>query len=114
MFAVRLTYPRERLVARTVRDQKLDTRSARLKLLARREPYWAKLGPGRHVGYRRLGREGGTWIARAYDPETRKRTYRALGAADDALGRGRSRGPDLLAGSGACPGLVPARLPLRG
>src|SRR3954447_12017544 len=72
-------------LARLVRGPKLDTRSARIRLAVRREPYWIRLGPGRHVGYRRLGREGGTWIARAYDGETRKRAYRALGAADDVL-----------------------------
>lgn len=72
-------------MARTVRDPKIETRSARSRLAPRREPYWSKLGAGRHVGYRRLGREGGTWIARAYDPDTRKRAFRALGTADDVL-----------------------------
>src|SRR3954451_12131937 len=72
-------------MARVLRDPKLDTRSARLKLPPRREPHWSKLGPARHLGYRRLGRERGTWIAKAYDPETRKRAYKALGAADDVL-----------------------------
>ena len=75
-------------MARTVRDPKLDTRSARTKLAPRREPYWAKLGPGLHVGYRRVGREGGTWVARAYDAEARRRAYQALGAADDVLDSG--------------------------
>ena len=34
-------------MARTVRDPKVDTRSARLRLTPRREPYWSKLSPGR-------------------------------------------------------------------
>lgn len=72
-------------MARSVRSPKLDTRSARAKLPARREPYWAMLTTGLHLGYRRAGPHGGSWIARAYDPATRKRVYRALGPADDTL-----------------------------
>jgi integrase len=72
-------------MARTVRSPKLDTRSARAKLPARREPYWVLLTAGLHLGYRRAGAHGGSWIARAYDPATRKRAYRALGPADDAV-----------------------------
>ena len=70
---------------RTIRNQKLDTRSPRSRLTVRREPYWAPMARGCHVGYRRLGSEAGTWIARAYDAETKKRAYLALGAADDTM-----------------------------
>ncbi len=35
--------------------------------------------------YRRIEGKGGTWTARAYDPATRRREYRALGAADDFM-----------------------------
>jgi integrase len=38
-----------------------------------------------HLGYRRTGPHGGTWIARAYDAATRKRAYCALGPADDVV-----------------------------
>jgi integrase len=72
-------------MARTVRSPKLDTRSARTKLVVRREPYWMALAPGRALGYRRLGAEGGTWVAKAYDGATRRKVYSALGTADDAL-----------------------------
>ena len=68
-------------MARTLRNIKLDTRSARLKLLMRREPYWTVLSSGCAVGYRR-GANGGSWIARLRD-ETGKQHYDALGAADD-------------------------------
>lgn len=69
---------------RKVRDTKLDTRSARLKLPPRREPYWRTLTEGLAIGYRRL-RNGGNWIARAYLPDrTPARSYEALGPADDA------------------------------
>jgi integrase len=72
----------ERPVARTVRNPKLDTRSARLKLVERREPYWTVVSAGCAIGYRR-GTKGGTWIARLRDREG-KQHYEALGAAGDA------------------------------
>ncbi len=69
-------------MARTARNSKLDTRSARLKLAARREPYWAPVSGGCHVGYRRAPK-GGTWIGRYRDNTTGKRHFDALGPADD-------------------------------
>jgi hypothetical protein len=66
---------------RTVRNPKLDTRSARSKLEARREPNWQKISKGCFIGYRRA-MDSGTWIARLRD-ETGRQHYRALGAADD-------------------------------
>ena len=70
-------------MARTVRDAKLDSRSARVKLPERREPYWTVLSQGCAVGYRK-GAKGGTWVAR-YRDDARKQHYQSLGAADDAL-----------------------------
>ncbi len=69
-------------MARTVRNAKIDTRSARLKLTERREPYWTPISAGCYIGYRR-GAKGGTWIARFRDDDG-KHHYDALGAADDA------------------------------
>ena len=69
-------------MARTVRNPKIDTRSARTKLPARREPYWTVLSAGCALGYRR-GAKGGTWIAKFRDDDGRQH-YEALGAADDA------------------------------
>ena len=68
-------------MARTARNAKLDTRSARSKLPARREPYWQVLSKGTAIGYRR-GAKGGNWIARLRDDEG-KQHYNAIGAADD-------------------------------
>jgi integrase len=68
-------------MARTLRDAKLDTRSARAKLKARREPYWRSISEGLAIGFRK-GAKGGTWIARHYAPEHGRR-FRALGTADD-------------------------------
>ena len=50
-------------MARTVRDAKLDTRAARLRLGIRPEPYWRTLEKGLAIGYRRRT-NGGTWLAR--------------------------------------------------
>jgi integrase len=69
-------------VARAVRNAKIDSRSARARLPARREPYWTVISAGCALGYRR-GAYGGTWVARLRD-ETGKQHYEALGAADDA------------------------------
>jgi integrase len=69
-------------MARTVRNPKIDTRSARAKLSLRAEPYWTVISEGCALGYRR-GAKGGTWVARFRD-ETGKQHYGALGAADDA------------------------------
>ncbi len=69
-------------MARTVRNAKIDTRSARVKLAERREPYWTVLSAGCALGYRR-GAKGGTWIAKFRDADG-KRHLEALGAADDS------------------------------
>lgn len=72
---------------RRARDERLDTRAARLRLAPRREPYWRHFQEGRAIGYRRLaGGKSGTWLARFYDPGgERVRKYHALGTADDLL-----------------------------
>jgi integrase len=69
-------------MARTIRNGKLDTRSARTRLTLRREPYWTVVSEGCALGYRR-GAKGGTWIGRFRD-EAGQQHYEALGAADDA------------------------------
>ncbi len=65
-------------MARTVRNAKIDTRSARVKLTERREPYWTPISAGCAIGYRR-GAKGGTWVAR-FRGEDRKQHYEALWA----------------------------------
>lgn len=58
----------------------LSTVRARAKLKPQREPYWHKLATGQFLGFRpsATGRSG-TWIARFYDSETRRKPLRALG-----------------------------------
>jgi integrase len=69
-------------MARAVRNPKIDTRSARAKLPARREPYWTVLSQGCALGYRK-GAKGGTWIGR-FRGDNGRQHYEAFGAADDA------------------------------
>ena len=69
-------------MARTVRNSKLDTRSARAKLPMRDSPYWVPLAPGCALGYRK-GTKGGIWLAKLVRDGVRQQT--TLGAADDAL-----------------------------
>lgn len=67
---------------RSVRDSRLDTRSARLRLPASKHPVWRHLTRTRHLGYRR-NQGAGTWYARLY-AEGRYRVHR-LGQADDRV-----------------------------
>ena len=87
------------VVARTVRNPKIDTRSARSRLAVRREPYWTVISEGCALGYRR-GAKGGTWIAKFRD-ESGKRFLEALGAADDARDADGLRTPNKTAGRSA-------------
>ena len=68
---------------RTVRNPKIDTRSARAKLKARREPYWTSIAPGCALGYRRSAKAG-TWIGK-HRASDGKRSYKAIGPADDIM-----------------------------
>src|SRR5215468_1051219 len=69
-------------MARTVRNPKLDTRSARAKLPMRDSPYWVSLAPRCALGYRK-GSKGGVWLAKLVRHALRQQT--TLGPADDAL-----------------------------
>jgi integrase len=58
----------------------LSTVRNRDRLKPRREPYWQSLGTGRQLGFRpSTSGQGGSWIAKLYDPDTRKRAIRSLG-----------------------------------
>jgi integrase len=57
----------------------------RAALAPRAEPYWAApLGINQSLGYRKIDRERGSWIARR--KENGRPRYRALGAATDSFG----------------------------
>ena len=69
---------------RTVREAKLETRSSRLKLSPRAEPYWRGIHEGAHLGYYR-GARSGKWVARFRPPGASGKGYlkRTLAEADD-------------------------------
>lgn len=58
---------------------RIDTKTARLALKPRPAPYFKKLSAGCFLGFRRLERGQGTWVARWRDPETGKQTHYQLG-----------------------------------
>jgi hypothetical protein len=71
-------------MARTVRGGNVETRTARLKLAPRARPYWKHTGkPGLHLGYRRLERTNGTWVARRYQGAGGRYDTKAFAQADD-------------------------------
>jgi len=69
-------------MARAVRDTNLETRAARLRLVARRKPYWRVLETGLHLGYRRTKEGGGSWVARRFIGKGRYSETK-VGTADD-------------------------------
>jgi integrase len=68
-------------MARTRHDKRLVSPSARVALKARPEPYWRTISKGLAIGYRK-GSTGGTWIARHFSVET-KRRVESIAVADD-------------------------------
>jgi hypothetical protein len=68
-------------MARTVRDANLETRTARLRLPIRTEPYWRGLEKGFALGYRRRIR-GGTWLGRRRQADGGYLEHR-IGTTDD-------------------------------
>lgn len=70
-------------MARTVKEVRLQDRTARTKLAPRRKPYWRFLSEGRHLGYYR-GARSSSWIARYRGAAAQDEYVTAkLGAADD-------------------------------
>lgn len=69
-------------MARTIRNQKIDSRSARAKLPPKKSGYWATVAPGCSLGYRK-GATGGAWLAKYVRDSLRKET--TIGPADDAM-----------------------------
>jgi integrase len=70
------------VVARRIRDTRLETREARTRLNVRSKPYWRSIEQGVHLGYRRLNGRSGSWCTRIY-LGNQKYLVEALGLADD-------------------------------
>jgi integrase len=68
-------------VARTVRDQNLETRSARSRLKPSPKPYYRTIDPGLHLGYRK-GKIGGRWVVRWYVGDRDYKTETVANADD--------------------------------
>jgi site-specific recombinase XerD len=63
---------------------RIDTVEGRSKLKPRSPTYWQKLSNGCHLGFRKLtASSSGSWMAQAYDPETKKQTRRTLGGLEN-------------------------------
>jgi integrase len=79
-------------MARKVKDQNLDSRTARGRLKARGKPYYRAIDPGLHLGYRKLRNGPGKWVVRLYAGE---QTYQVdtVATADDYSD---SNGADIL------------------
>ncbi len=60
-------------------DTRIDTVAGRKALPSRREPYWHRLGAGKTLGARKTSTGACTWLAKFYDPDTRKKTIKNLG-----------------------------------
>ncbi len=69
-------------MGRLVRDSRLESREARSRLQARKEPYWRLLSEGIHLGYYR-GDRGGMWHARIRTLDGKRYVKAAIGKADD-------------------------------
>jgi integrase len=70
-------------MARTVRDAKLETRTARAALKPSGKPYYRSIDEGLHLGYRR-GQSGGKWVMRRYVGE-QSYAVETIGVADDKI-----------------------------
>jgi len=70
-------------MARVRASTDIGSRDARRRLKARREPYFFVIERGLSLGYRK-SQEGGTWVARRYDPGLRRHFEERVGTADDS------------------------------
>lgn len=64
---------------------KIETRAQRALLAPKkdREPYWRKVHPGLHLGYRKAVAGAGTWCGRRWSAERSKYQEHSFGVADD-------------------------------
>lgn len=69
-------------MSRTVRDAKLETRTARQQLKPSGKPYYRAIDPGLHLGYRK-GKTGGKWVVRRYVGDQQYEVVTLDGVADD-------------------------------
>ena len=71
-------------MARTVRDAKLETRTARAALKASGKPYYRAIDEGLHLGYRK-GQTAGKWVMRGHVGGKEVYRVETIGVADDTI-----------------------------
>ena len=71
-------------MARTVRDARLESRTARSSLKASAKPYYRAIDEGLHIGYRK-GQKAGKWVVRRHVGGAKVYEVETIGAADDTL-----------------------------
>lgn len=72
-------------MGRSVRDNRLENRAARLRLRPSPKPYWRTVSVGCHIGYYK-GPDGGTWLARHRSSSSKsKYVQKRIGQADDIV-----------------------------
>jgi hypothetical protein len=70
-------------MARRIRKQKLETRTARLDLPVRRKPYFVTVDRGVRLGYRRIKSGAGSWVLSTGDGHGGKGPEKKFAVADD-------------------------------
>jgi integrase len=70
-------------MARTVRDARLESRTARAALKPTGKPYYRAIDEGLHLGYRK-GKTGGKWVVRRY-LGGESYAVETIGTADDTI-----------------------------
>jgi integrase len=71
-------------MARTVRDAKLESRTARDALKASAKPYYRAIDEGLHLGYRK-GKTAGKWVMRRHVGGKKVYEVEVIGGADDTI-----------------------------
>jgi integrase len=71
-------------MARTVRDAKLESRTARAALRASAKPYYRAIDEGLHIGYRK-GKTAGKWVMRRHVGGKSVYEVETIGTADDTI-----------------------------
>jgi len=71
-------------MARTVRDARLETRTARAALKPSGKPYYRAIDEGLHLGYRR-GKAAGKWVMRRHVGGKKVYEVETIGTADDTI-----------------------------